>query len=233
MGERSKRHSIASSVGTDNPKRSRRISLYHSTVYTGFRPMPCFHRDRRSSLFLVLALFFTGMMAGCTGSKSTTRTTVETGETLPSDEIESRLQRAASEWAGTPHKWGGESFDGVDCSGLVQSVYQTEFQAAVPRTTEEQATVGRSVSRSTLQPGDLVFFRIPSTSKKRHVGIYLSEDEFLHATSSDGVTVSSLDQSYWSERWWQARRILQPAERAPTESSDTSTVESEPSSVGW
>lgn len=195
--------------------------------------MHCILQVPNSSPLLPIVLLCAGMLAGCVGSQSTTRTTVQTNKTWSPEDVESRLESAASEWAGTPHKWGGSSSAGVDCSGLVQSVYDTQFQVSVPRTTEQQARTGRAVSRSTLQPGDLVFFRIASTAKKRHVGIYISNDEFLHASSSEGVTISSLDQSYWSDRWWQARRVLHASHRASSASVDSTNGESRSANVGW
>jgi hypothetical protein len=70
------------------------------------------------------------------------------------------------------------------------------------------------VRRNDLQPGDLVFFR-PSR-KNRHVGVYLSDGEFVHASSSSGVTISQLDAAYWRRTWWQARRVLPESEQADT-----------------
>jgi cell wall-associated NlpC family hydrolase len=127
-----------------------------------------------------------------------------------------------------PHEWGGASKQGVDCSGLVQSVYQNAFQMSLPRTTEEQVDAGHRIQRSSLQPGDLVFFR--HGRKKYHVGIYVDDGEFLHASSSNGVTVSPLDRSYWSDRWWQARRVL--STQAPSRGASASRP-SDGSGVGW
>lgn len=135
------------------------------------------------------------------------------------------LRTAAQQWRGTPHMWGGTSREGIDCSGLVQMVYQETLEHDLPRTTRAQSRVGTSVS-SGLQPGDLVFFRV-DTRKGRHVGIYLSDGEFLHASASDGVRISSLDTTYWRERWWQARRVLSDAD-----SPRQSAVPSSPQ-AGW
>jgi len=66
-----------------------------------------------------------------------------------------------------------------------------------------------------LQPGDLVFFR--TGYKKRHVGIYLADGRFLHASASSGVTVSPLGRSYWQEHWWQGRRLLSLNEETPSD----------------
>lgn len=147
------------------------------------------------------------------------------GTLVPSDasaaEVEQRLRVEAARWEGTPHRWGGESRRGVDCSGLTQIFYADLFGLDLPRTTRKQVRQGRSVSKRRLQAGDLVFFR-PSR-KTRHVGIYLSDGAFAHASSSEGVTVSHLSEAYWRDRYWTARRLMdlgaaprRTAETAPT-----------------
>jgi cell wall-associated NlpC family hydrolase len=145
--------------------------------------------------------------------------------------VKSKLRSAADEWEGVSQEWGGTTKQGVDCSGLVQSVYASKFGLSLPRTTDQQVRTGTRVSRSALRPGDLVFFR--HSRKKYHVGIYLSDGEFLHTSTSQGVTVSPLDQSYWNERWWQGRRLLALDGRASRAASDTSTASSSDADVGW
>jgi len=120
-----------------------------------------------------------------------------------------RLLRAEAErWAGTPHRLGGTDARGIDCSALVQSIYRQAFGTDVPRTTERQVLIGEAVPQQALTTGDLVFFR-PS-KRTRHVGIYLSNGEFLHVSRSMGVAVSSLSDPYWSARYWTTRRVLPP-----------------------
>ena len=123
--------------------------------------------------------------------------------------VEPRLRAEARRWDGVPHRLGGTDRRGVDCSGLTQALYADVLDLRLPRDTRRQSRVGTEVRRSHLQPGDLVFFR-PSR-KDRHVGVYLSNGEFVHASASSGVTVSSLDDRYWKRTWWQARRVLQDA----------------------
>lgn len=115
-------------------------------------------------------------------------------------------------WVGTPYRLGGTSQHGVDCSALVQNIFADTFQLSLPRTTSEQAHEGRPVSRDELAPGDLVFFRPPGVY--RHVGIYIGEGRFLHASSSRGVMISKLDNRYWWRHYWQARRALAPSHLA-------------------
>ena len=115
------------------------------------------------------------------------------------------LQQQYAEWQGTPHRMGGVSHNGVDCSGLVQQTFLSRFGLELPRTTRYQAAVGRAIDRSELRPGDLVFFK--TGYKTRHVGIYKGESQFLHASSSEGVTTSDLNNPYWASNYWQSRRI--------------------------
>lgn len=176
-------------------------------------------------------------MAGCASSEpssshsSTRSASGSSAHTWSPSDVAAELRVAAEQWEGTPHDLGGTSRRGVDCSGLVQSIYADRFEKAVPRTTDEQVRAGVQVSRSDLQPGDLVFFR-PGW-KKRHVGIYLSDGNFLHASSSQGVAVSSLEKDYWTERWWQARRLLALSETAPDASPSSSSESAPTRASGW
>lgn len=108
-------------------------------------------------------------------------------------------------WQGTRYRYGGLSRKGVDCSGLTLITYKELFGKNLPRTVKEQVKRGRKIEKSSLQPGDLVFFRTGLFQK--HVGIYLEDDLFIHASGSKGVTISSLNNAYWQKRYWQAQRI--------------------------
>jgi cell wall-associated NlpC family hydrolase len=110
---------------------------------------------------------------------------------------------------GTPYRLGGSSpAEGFDCSGLIAHVVQDAFRLRFPRTTEEQSLVGKPVSRHAIEPGDLVFFNTLGRPNS-HVGVYLGDRRFLHAPNRRGVVrIESLDQSYWSARFDQARRVI-------------------------
>jgi cell wall-associated NlpC family hydrolase len=101
---------------------------------------------------------------------------------------------------------GGTDHSGIDCSGFVQRIYRDLFGLQLPRTTTDQVQYTNKIQSQTLQPGDLVFFRPSQTV--RHVGIYLGEGEFAHASKSKGVMVSRMDDPYWREVYWTARRVL-------------------------
>ena len=127
--------------------------------------------------------------------------------TVRAEQIERQLRAEYELWEGTRHKLGGMDQNGVDCSGFVKNVYQKLFDITLPRTTKTQVNSGRYVEKRNLRAGDLVFFNPPFTS--RHVGIYLSDGEFVHASKSSGVTISSISPVYWSKYYWTARRVLQ------------------------
>jgi cell wall-associated NlpC family hydrolase len=101
--------------------------------------------------------------------------------------------------------FGGMSKAGVDCSGFVFLTYRDRLGVELPRTTLHQLKTGSLVEPNELLAGDLVFFL--TDGKTRHVGIYLNDDQFVHASKSKGVVVSSLSNNYWRETFWQARRI--------------------------
>lgn len=115
------------------------------------------------------------------------------------------LREQADDWQGVPYRWGGTDRRGVDCSAFVQITFESRLGVQVPRTTEELAREGRRVPRGDLEPGDLVFFK--TGYRRRHVGIYMGGDRFLHASSSRGVMTSSLNNAYWRRHYWKARRL--------------------------
>jgi hypothetical protein len=129
------------------------------------------------------------------------------------------LKRHYEQWRGTPYVDGGMSATGIDCSGFTALAYRDVFSLALPRTAGEQAESGQEIARASLKSGDLVFFN--TGRSKKHVGIYLTDDQFIHASVSKGVTLSSLDDTYWQERYWQARRVHAPV---GTDRSNNTTV---------
>ncbi len=121
-------------------------------------------------------------------------------------EIEQRLREEYERWKGTRHRLGGNGSRGIDCSGFVKAVYANLFNIHLPRTTQTQVKQGRPIPSKELQAGDLVFFKPPTYP--RHVGIFLSHSEFVHASKNKGVTISKIDAYYWGKYYWTARRIL-------------------------
>ena len=109
----------------------------------------------------------------------------------------------------TPYRYGGSTpASGFDCSGLVRYVYQAVGARPLPRRSEEMGKVGESISRSQLEPGDLVFFNTLARAYS-HVAIYIGEGRFLHAPARGGrVRIEALDDRYWRARFDGARRFI-------------------------
>jgi cell wall-associated NlpC family hydrolase len=96
----------------------------------------------------------------------------------------------------------------VDCSGLTCRLYRDVAGVVLPRTSGEQFRTGRVVARRELRPGDLVFFCSPDRRVIEHVGLFLGDDRFVHASPARGVGISSLRQGYYQARYCGARRVL-------------------------
>ena len=118
-----------------------------------------------------------------------------------------QLRDQLGSWRGTPYRYGGMSRGGGDCSGFVYLTFRDRFDLQLPRTTSAQSDIGTRISKDDLLPGDLVFFKTGSGENGLHVGIYDTDNAFIHASTSQGVIRSSLDNVYWRKVFWQARRI--------------------------
>jgi cell wall-associated NlpC family hydrolase len=114
------------------------------------------------------------------------------------------LTRSALRFLGVPYVFGGTSTSGFDCSGFVQHVFAM-LGIGLPRTADAQYDFGRPAVGGP-RPGDLVFF--DTYGGVSHVGIYLGRGEFVHASSSHGVMVSHLSESYWASRYVGAKRLI-------------------------
>lgn len=116
------------------------------------------------------------------------------------------LMQAYRDWKGTPYVLGGSSKSGVDCSQLVNIIFDDYFGIDLPKNTRSQLNAGTGVRRLSIRTGDLVFFR--TGRRTLHVGIMVNKNEFLHASTSSGVMISELEGSYWANRYLAARRVM-------------------------
>ena len=134
--------------------------------------------------------------------------------------------RTAYSYVGTRYVYGGTSRGGIDCSGFVGAVFRANG-INLPRTAAEQSGMGRYVSRSDLRRGDLLFFRTGRSSRINHVGLYLGDGKFIHASSGAGrVQVESINKAYYVSHYATARRIRDFGGKISFDSS--STVDEEP-----
>ena len=120
---------------------------------------------------------------------------------------QSKMMREISKYMGVPYVHGGAGKDGMDCSGYTMTVYKNAIGKELPRSSAEQSKLGTAVDLSNLKFGDLIFFNTTG-ERASHVGIYLGDDLFAHASVSFGVTISSLQSSYFAKRFETARRIV-------------------------
>ena len=122
-----------------------------------------------------------------------------------------KLQKALlahyQSWKGAPYRYGGLSRRGIDCSGFVYLTYRNVLGIKLPRSTKLLSRSGRVTAKRDLTTGDLLIFN--TAPKTLHVGIYIGDNRFMHASKSRGVMLSELSNPYWTDRYWKSIRILQ------------------------
>jgi hypothetical protein len=118
------------------------------------------------------------------------------------------LYNLIDEWWSTPYRLGGTTKKGIDCSAFVQTLMLGVFAVQLPRTAREQRTASTKIETEEMREGDLVFFN--TRGRVSHVGVYLHNHKFVHASTSGGVMISDLNEDYWRRKFIGAGRILQP-----------------------
>ena len=169
----------------------------------------------KCSIFLILSV---AMLSSCHSSKKVTRwedpiyaRKEEPKSNHPSSsasKAEQKVIDAACAWIGVPYKYGGNTRSGVDCSGLVCMAFETGAGIKLPRSSHEQAQWCKTIARNKAKPGDLMFFSNQKGGRINHVAIYLGDGRVVHSTSSRGVIISSLDESYWSSHYHSCGRVF-------------------------
>ena len=122
--------------------------------------------------------------------------------------IREKMLMEIIKYLGVPYKYGGTTKNGIDCSAFTQTVYRDVFNIQLQRSARLQYTQGKVIEKGDeLQYGDLVFFNTRQRVKPGHVGIYIGDNLFAHASSTKGVTISSIDYDYYSRTYMGARRF--------------------------
>jgi lipoprotein Spr len=112
------------------------------------------------------------------------------------------------DWLGTPYRLGGDTKKGVDCSGFAFQLYEKTFNTMIGSNSRNIFSMVNPISKVELKEGDLVFFKIKSKSIS-HVGVYIGDNKFAHASSSKGVMISNLNEPYWQRYFYKGGRLLE------------------------
>ena len=120
--------------------------------------------------------------------------------------VKKDLRKEVNNWLGTPYKYGGTSKKGVDCSGLVNAIYTAVYEIKLPRTSKEMYNSSKHIKMKDLREGDLIFFNYEGKGVS-HVGIYLNDNKYVHASSKKGVVISDITDSYVKKKIVGAGRV--------------------------
>ncbi len=178
----------------------------------------------RRSLY-IFAIVSVLLATGCKSSKTVTGSTSSYDKNRPDDtriEIpelygdEKLLVDEALTWLGTRYKYGGKDYNGTDCSGLTMQVYMKALGIALPRSSREQQQFCKSIHKSKLNAGDLVFF-CTGRDKTRvsHVGLYVGNGQIIHSSASRGVIVSRLEEKYYTSTYHSSGHVQRKTSSKP------------------
>ncbi len=132
----------------------------------------------------------------------------ETDVDADNSTVKEKMLMEIIKYLNTPYKYGGSSPDGMDCSAFTRTIYGNVLSVELNRSAKEQYSQGIKIDKpEDLKFGDLVFFNTRRRVKPGHVGIYIGDNLFAHASSKNGVIVSSIDEGYYSHRFMGGRRI--------------------------
>ncbi len=221
-------NNCSSSQTTSNPEAFSKL-LQTSLMSSGGSGCSCSSNSGISSLGMIVTL--TGLLNQNKLSENTSNTNNElnsNSQTIENNNQNSNVSNTAStnnsmslnstnsnmdkaidllkQQLGKPYVWGNEGPDSFDCSGLVQYVYKNALGKDLPRVSYEQCKVGQAVSREDLQVGDLVFFDTMNKGRVSHVGIYIGNNEFIHAANSKKGVIKSTLTGYYDKKFVNARR---------------------------
>lgn len=171
---------------------------------------------KKTILLIILAF----VVIGCSSSRTVTQTKKRTATPYKKNKVTAKgtatladkIVWTAVTFKGTPYKYGGTTKAGMDCSGLIQTSFKSRG-VDFPRVSYEMSTKGYNIAITQVKRGDLLFFKTSKSAKGvNHVGLVTSankgEIQFIHATSSRGVIVSSFSERYWNRAFVKAKRVL-------------------------
>ena len=147
------------------------------------------------------------LLVGCSAPKrpAVVQDSYAVGDELtPQESFNDRILKHFAKWQGVPYRLGGNTMSGIDCSAFVQITFRDVFKMKLPRTTAAQSEIGADINREDLSQGDLVLFK--TSRRSRHVGIYMGNGQFMHASTSNGVMISELNNPYWKRHYWKSVR---------------------------
>lgn len=144
------------------------------------------------------------------------------GIEIPKDTTNQKLAslyNEAMDWLKTPYRRGGMSSRGMDCSGLTGTIYKNVFGITLQRSSNDISKIDvKDLTKNELKPGDLVFFSTSRGGKRvNHVGVFLGNRHFIHASCSNGVIISSLDEAYYQRTWVKGGRVKSATDKTSTE----------------
>ncbi len=119
----------------------------------------------------------------------------------------SKLRKVAESYLGVPYRFGGQSRDGMDCSGFVRQVFDEADGVQLPHNASAMSHYGRDISKGDLEPGDILFFK--GLVFIDHAGIYMGDGYFIHSESGVGVNYTRLDAPYFSDHFAGAKRVIE------------------------
>lgn len=166
-------------------------------------------------------LLFAISISSCRSHKETAKT--ETSSTAPKSKkvqekyaailnvdksnIENiKLYAFIDEWYGTPYKYGGKNKDGIDCSNFTSTLYSSIYNKSISGSSSSIFEKCSLISKNNLKEGDLVFFKIDGNNIS-HIGVYLQNNKFVHATTKKGVMIDDLDEPYYKKYFYKAGRL--------------------------
>ena len=168
------------------------------------------------------ALLIAIVFSSCRAHKETTSTSTEKTSVSKTNKIKNKyagilkvdegkignvkLYSFIDEWYGIPYKYGGKDKKGIDCSNFASTLYSNVYSKPLTGTSSSIFDQCKAVSKSNLEEGDLVFFKIDGDNIS-HIGVYLQNNKFVHATTKKGVMIDDLDEEYYKKYYYKGGRV--------------------------